>query len=90
MIVTRLLGGLGNQMFQYAYGFALAKQSGQTCYLDVSGFESYTLHPSLFKTQIPRCSDPVRDCLPRKQGNTGLMRRIPGIFLQRLVTVEWK
>ncbi|MCM2372205.1 alpha-1,2-fucosyltransferase [Aporhodopirellula aestuarii] len=44
MIVTRLLGGLGNQMFQYAFGYYLAKNASEDLVLDVSGFESYTLH----------------------------------------------
>ena len=44
MIVTRLIGGLGNQMFQYAYGLYLAQATQQELFIDVSGFEDYTLH----------------------------------------------
>ena len=44
MIISRLIGGLGNQMFQYAAGFALARQLGKTHYLDVSDFDDYRLH----------------------------------------------
>ncbi|QDS87746.1 Glycosyl transferase family 11 [Rosistilla ulvae] len=43
MIVTRLIGGLGNQLFQYAYGAYLAKQAGVEHYIDVSAFEEYQL-----------------------------------------------
>jgi hypothetical protein len=39
MIVTRLLGGLGNQMFQYAVGRALALQRAADLYLDCSWYE---------------------------------------------------
>ncbi len=37
-IVVRLMGGLGNQMFQYAIGRALAIRSGTVLKLDLSGF----------------------------------------------------
>lgn len=38
MIITRLLGGLGNQMFQYAAGLALAEHRRTVLKLDVSWF----------------------------------------------------
>lgn len=37
MIVVKLIGGLGNQMFQYAAGKALAMHHNTELYLDVSG-----------------------------------------------------
>ncbi|OXG08783.1 glycosyl transferase family 11 [Flavobacterium araucananum] len=44
MIVVQLIGGLGNQLFQYAAAKALALETKQKLYLDVSQFESYKLH----------------------------------------------
>lgn len=44
MIISHIIGGLGNQMFQYAAGRALAKQHNQPLRLDVSGFANYQLH----------------------------------------------
>ena len=41
MIITRLLGGLGNQMFQYAAGLALAHARRTVLKLDVSWFREY-------------------------------------------------
>lgn len=38
MIITRLLGGLGNQMFQYAAGLALAERRRTVLKLDVSWY----------------------------------------------------
>ncbi|MDF2571846.1 MAG: alpha,2-fucosyltransferase, partial [Sporomusa sp.] len=42
MIVVQLTGGLGNQMFGYACGRALALRTGKQLYLDLS---SYPVHP---------------------------------------------
>lgn len=42
-IITKLIGGLGNQMFQYATGRALAHRLGVPLMLDTSGFEHYDL-----------------------------------------------
>lgn len=44
MIITRLYGGLGNQMFQYALGRQLALSRGTDFYIDTSAFERYKLH----------------------------------------------
>lgn len=43
MIVVKLIGGLGNQMFQYATGRALADAHACDLKLDVSGFDDYKL-----------------------------------------------
>lgn len=41
MIITRLTGGMGNQMFQYAAGLALAERRRTVLKLDVSWFRDY-------------------------------------------------
>lgn len=43
MIIVRLIGGLGNQMFQYALGRHLAHRNSTLLKLDVSEFEAYKL-----------------------------------------------
>lgn len=43
MIIVKLIGGLGNQMFQYAVGRALADMNGCQLKLDISGFAEYPL-----------------------------------------------
>ena len=45
LVVTHLIGGLGNQFFQYAFGRALALRYGATLKLDISDFKSYPLRP---------------------------------------------
>ncbi len=44
MIVSHILGGLGNQMFQYAYGRCLADHLQVPFYLDLHDFQAYELH----------------------------------------------
>lgn len=44
MIVVQLIGGLGNQLFQYAAARSLAIEKNQKLFIDVSTFESYKLH----------------------------------------------
>ena len=44
MIVVRLIGGLGNQFFQYAVGRHLAEIRSAILKMDISGFETYRLH----------------------------------------------
>lgn len=39
MIVIKLIGGLGNQMYQYAYGLQLAKEYGEQICFDTSFYE---------------------------------------------------
>jgi Glycosyl transferase family 11 len=42
-VITRLNGGLGNQMFQYAAGRSLAERLGVPLKVDLSEFETYLL-----------------------------------------------
>jgi hypothetical protein len=44
VVITRLIGGLGNQLFQYAIGRQLAILNDCSLKVDVSGFATYTLH----------------------------------------------
>jgi len=43
MIIVRMIGGLGNQMFQYAMARSLADHHNANLKLDLSDFEHYTL-----------------------------------------------
>lgn len=44
MIIVNIIGGLGNQMFQYATGLSLAMSKNTSLKLDTSGFDKYDLH----------------------------------------------
>ena len=57
MIIVKLNGGLGNQLFQYATGRYLAEKNSTALKLDVSGYETdkfrkYDLHCFNIKEQI--------------------------------------
>lgn len=83
MVITKLIGGLGNQMFQYAAGRALANKLDAKLKVDATAFKTYKLHAyglDCFKAQIhfatekevnsfkqPSQLPPVR--LPRFIGN---------------------
>jgi len=43
LIIVKIIGGLGNQMFQYAYAKALEKR-GYEVKIDISSFDTYKLH----------------------------------------------
>jgi len=49
MVVVQVNGGLGNQMFQYAYGFYLAKKTGKKLFIDTKLLDYYP-----FKSQFTR------------------------------------
>ena len=43
MIVTKLIGGIGNQMFQYAIAKSIANTNQTDFKLDLTEFDSYSL-----------------------------------------------
>jgi hypothetical protein len=59
MIISGIIGGLGNQMFQYAAGRRLARERGVELKLDLAGFEKYPLRKyelHHFNIQAPTAS----------------------------------
>lgn len=44
MKIVQILGGLGNQMFQYAFLIALRERNGQSILMDTSLFDTYPIH----------------------------------------------
>lgn len=44
MIIVRIIGGLGNQMFQYAAGYAFAKKNKTSLLLDTNAFKNQKIH----------------------------------------------
>ena len=55
MIISQVIGGLGNQMFQYATGRALSLARGLPLRLDISGFDGYGLHQGFELQRVFNC-----------------------------------
>jgi len=55
VIIPQIIGGLGNQMFQYAAGRSLALQKRQDLKLDLSGFATYGLHQGFELARVFAC-----------------------------------
>jgi len=79
VITVSLIGGLGNQMFQYAAGKALAERHGVPLALDLSGFRNYALRPFL----LDRLSVPEAGFARASEANA---KRVPKYFTRSL----WK
>ena len=43
MIIVNIIGGLGNQLFQYAFGYAISQKKDEVLKLDINDFEIYSL-----------------------------------------------
>ena len=61
MVITKVYGGLGNQMFQYAAALCLASLRGVTVRYDLSWFRRYHLHQGfelhrVFSVEIPEAT----------------------------------
>jgi hypothetical protein len=55
VIISQIIGGLGNQMFQYAVGRAISAERGDSFKLDISGFANYSLHQGFELQRIFNC-----------------------------------
>jgi|GEM_PF-3935697 hypothetical protein len=62
MIISNLVGGLSNQMFQYASGRSTSLRCGQPLRLATDHFDGYTLHNGfelhrLFHIEVPLATE---------------------------------
>jgi hypothetical protein len=75
--VIRVIGGLGNQMFQYAFYLLMQKKSGSAT-LDVSDYGNYTLHNGLELSRAFDCVDEemlaTPEALERKKDDCSFRR----------------
>lgn len=62
LIIVNLIGGLGNQMFQYACGYALGRDSGLTLKVVTDMFDGYNLHNGPELSRVFTTSAAVADC----------------------------
>jgi hypothetical protein len=82
MVVTKILGGLGNQMFQYAFGRANALRGNTQLFLDRRGFAGYETHSfglQHLNTEIHDAPDAMLLMLQGRGRINRLLRRfLPG------------
>lgn len=78
MVIVRLIGGLGNQMFQYAAGRALAELNQTTLKLDIAGFDTYKLHKygldNFMITASVASDDEIKKLVGRTRRGAGVCR----------------
>lgn len=55
MVIVNIIGGLGNQMFQYAAGRALSLERGVSLRLDITDFTRYQLHQGFQLKRVFNC-----------------------------------
>lgn len=81
MIRMKLIGGLGNQLFQYACGRSLALENNCDLLLDLTEFENYTLHRPLI-TAFPLSSEVTFTRDYRKSKLKDFQSKIVGKYYQ--------
>lgn len=59
MICSNIIGGIGNQMFQYAAGRSLACAHGTELYLDLRDYDEYRLHQGFELNEVFKCNPRV-------------------------------
>lgn len=59
LIISNIIGGLGNQMFQYAAGRALSLEQGVPLLLDISGLKNYPLHQGFELSRVFNCATDI-------------------------------
>jgi len=85
-VAIRLIGGLGNQMFQYAAALSVATRHAKALKLDLSAFEAYKTRPyQLDRLKVPQdiytgtpLSGPVSNSLPAR-----VIRKLKGGYTFR-------
>ena len=89
MIVSKIIGGIGNQMFQYAAGYAHSMKYSENLILDVRDFKGYNLHNGFELDEVFGIEGQIRDEITtpkilRYYSNRyykSLARRFPNVHL---------
>src|SRR5438105_8520438 len=82
-VVMRMAGGLGNQLFQYAAGLALANTPGARLLLDTTPYRrdklrTYALEPfALTPRFVPRPFDPLMAAFDKRYVGRVLRTALP-------------
>ena len=92
LIITRLTGGLGNQMFQFAAGYALSLRRGVPLELDVTSYardELRVYELSAFNLPATIASAETLARLPKKtKGIGGMIKRLTTVASADLIPIH--
>jgi len=86
MIVVKMWGGLGNQLFQFAFGYAMAKKYQEELYLDISFYKKHQykyVGYREFELDNLMCPIDIKDDLPLS------IRFIESFVVNRIIR-RWK
>lgn len=87
MIIVKIIGGLGNQMFQYAAGRRLSLKHNASLKLDISSFKSYMLRRyTLHHFKINATFASPEEVMALKVGKVGLSKR----FIRNVLRINPK
>jgi hypothetical protein len=87
MVITRLIGGLGNQLFQYAAARRVAYLSNLPLRLDTTAFEQYQLHAySLWPFNLAARVATSAELRPYRRTPVSVVSK----RLQQLFPVQWR
>ena len=87
MITVKITGGLGNQMFQYAFGLAQEKRTGKKNYYDISFFENQNPNSfRIFELRNFNVKIRIKNILFIQKLNRKLKRRGISLFTNFFVT----
>lgn len=88
MIISRIIGGLGNQMFQYACGLSLARHNNVPLFLDIRDFEQYPLRKFTLDKFSISASTKSGDHLPEQSHiRSPLVRLLPKFYKPRGIRI---
>ncbi len=76
MVIARLIGGLGNQLFQYALGRTIAASRSTTLKLDITDYETYKVQAYALHHFNVIESFATRDEIRRLRGGGWMVKRL--------------
>lgn len=81
MVITNIIGGIGNQMFQYAAGRSLALATNQKHVLDLSDFTKYRLHNGFELSRVFNINVEHADAVAMK----GMLKWRGGVLVKKML-----